>query len=88
MSNVEINKIGDLYVAEKRVMDDYNIHLECEDDATVVVLQRTAGDDFYAKCVYSNVAGIDEDFDELVYPKTIRVTSTKPVKNITITEAS
>lgn len=88
MGNVEINKVGDLWVAEKRVMDDYNIHLECDDDATVVIKQKTAGDKFIDKYVYPSVNGIDEDYDELVYPKTIMVTCTKPVHDLTITEAS
>lgn len=87
--NMEITfqKEGNLYVAVVEVNADYNLHIECEEPSSFVVYQRTAGTRFATKHSVVGVDIIDDDFDGIVYPKTIKITSTKPAVVAEIIEA-
>lgn len=77
---------------EVAVDGDYNVHLELSAPGMVGLEQRTAGNDFDQVILPKEVSDVydrtfDFDFQHLVYPKTVRVTSLAEVKTGIITTA-
>ena len=84
---------GGRYVSQEVAVDgDYNVHLELSAPGMVGLEQRTAGNDFDQVILPKEVSDVydrtfDFDFQHLVYPKTVRVTSLAEVKTGIITTA-
>lgn len=78
------------YVAEATAYGDYNLHIEREVNGALEVAQTTVQDSEYVPKVgvsYTPLsANFDDDFDNIVYPKYVRVTSGTPVTSGYITE--
>lgn len=77
---------GDHYIAQQQVNADYNLKLEFEKPSVVFVSHCTAGTKFAHVQAYTNIEVVDDDFDGCVYPKTIRIKSTKLPTFAAITE--
>lgn len=86
--DLSFTKQGDFYVATTSVNNDYNVHIELEDQGTVTVYHKTSGSEFAFVHNASGVVVMDDDFDGIIYPKTIKITTTKPVAKCIITEAA
>ena len=78
------------YVAEATVYGDYNLHIEREKNGSLEVAQTTVQDGEYVPKVgvpFTPLsASFDDDFDNIVYPKYVRVISGTPVTSGYITE--
>lgn len=88
--NLIFTKQGDLYIATAEVNADFNLHIEIESDyrtASVSVLQKTTGEKYASVAQFTGVSVLDEDFDGIVYPKTIKIISSMQVHTGIITEA-
>lgn len=77
-----------IWAAYQTVNDDYNVKVECDSVVDIVVSHRTSGIKFAEVHAYHNTDVVDDDFDGCVWPKTIRVTSTKEPTFGEITEAN
>lgn len=88
--DLNFSKVGNLWVAEFSVSGNFNLHLERSEGGQLNISQRTAGNN------YEHIANahqldsrlvLDADFQGVVYPKNIKVTSAvKPTVAI-VTEA-
>lgn len=82
---LQFQKQNGIYVATATVEDDYNLHVECNKPSDVIVNQRTSGEKYAVVHYYKKETIVDDDFDGIVYPKSIMVTSTEPVSVAAIT---
>lgn len=84
VQELEFQKIEgeEAYEAFATVNGDYAIHLERSDVGYVHIYQTTFPDTGYAE-KYNSFEEIeelfDEDFDNIVYPKYVRIVSSSPV---------
>ena len=81
------------YVAEAVVNGPFNLHIERVEDGTFDIKQRTTEEGQYADCFgvlpslfYRKV--IDYDYEQLIFPKHIRIESGSEVTTATLTEAA
>lgn len=81
------------YVAEATVNGPFNLHIERVEEGSFDIMQRTTEQGEYADCFgvvptlfYRKV--IDFDYEQMVFPKHIRIESGSEVTTATLTEAA
>jgi len=77
------------YVCNAQVNSDFNLHVELEQEGTIVLdMSTVSGGEYETKWGARVGLVVDKDFRAGVYPKYLRITSrTKPKTNCYITEA-
>ena len=80
---LEFKKVGSRFEAEFEATDNFNLHIDREENGDVQIFQKAS-----AECEYATEPSweeefasknIDKDFSMLVYPKFIKVVSGSPV---------
>ena len=89
MKEIQFNQYGNVFVADTECKNDFNLHIELSAYGTVTVYQKTAGEKFaLLHRQTSNERVIDVDFDGIIWPKQIKITSTCPTEKCLLTEKS
>lgn len=86
---IEIYQIGQKYVGEFTVTEDFNLHVEKLKEGNMYVYQRTTDSGDYVpqqevRNIFWNKI-IDIDMQGVIYPKYIRIVSDAPIIKCVIT---